>query len=138
MYSKILVALDATGADESLLKHVANLAKSFGSEVVLLHVADGWAARWFGADAVSPEVNKDRAYLERMRAKLMEDGIAAEIELAFGEPADHIIRGIDQHGCDLLAMTTHGHKFLTNALFGVVVDKVRRTVRVPVFLVRAE
>ncbi len=138
MYRKILVALDATDADRGLLKHAAGLAKSFGGSLFLLHVADGWAARWFGEDAVSPEVTRDKEYLEKVRAELAAEGVRAEAELAFGEPADHIIREIEEHGCDLLAMTTHGHKFLANAVLGVTVDKVRRTVRVPVLLLRAE
>lgn len=47
MYKKILVALENGPADESLLPHVMELAKKFGSEILLLHVADGWVARSF-------------------------------------------------------------------------------------------
>ena len=45
MYKKILVALENGRADESLLPHVAQLARLLGSELLLIHVADGWAAR---------------------------------------------------------------------------------------------
>ncbi len=136
MYRKILVALDATGADETILKHVTSLAKTFQSSVVLLHVADGWAARLFGSDAVSAEIKKDQAYLESMQSLLTAEGIHVEVELAFGEPADQIIRWIETRGCDLVAMSTHGHRFISDMLYGSTVDKVRHQVNVPVLLLK--
>jgi len=137
LYKKILVALDATHADLTVLSHVVTIARVCGSEVVLLHVADGWAARLFGSDAVSPEIRKDQAYLKSVQARLAQAGVHAEAELAYGEPADQIVRWIDKCGCDLLAMSTHGHQLFTNILLGMTVDKVRRAVTVPVLLVRA-
>ncbi|HWB59917.1 MAG TPA: universal stress protein [Chthoniobacteraceae bacterium] len=138
MYRKILVALDATDADRAILEHVSALAKALGSKVSLLHVADGWAARLFGKDAVSPEISKDTAYLESVRARLAAEGLDVEAELSYGEPSDEIIRRVGEGGCDFVALTTHGHKFLTNALLGTTVDKVRRMVNVPVLLIKAQ
>ena len=80
MYSKILIALDATEADETILNHVSALARSFDSAVVILHVADGWAARLFGANAVSREITEDKAYLETVRARLAAEGLRVEAE----------------------------------------------------------
>ena len=98
MYHKILIALDATEADETILDHVTTLARSFGSSVVILHVADGWAARWFHEDAVSREIDADKAYLEKVRVRLTEQGLAVETELAFGDPAKEIIKWVDRAG----------------------------------------
>jgi len=137
LYKKILVALDTTNADLAVLSHVVTIARVCGSEVVLLHVADGWAARLFGSDAVSPEIQKDQAYLKSVQVRLAAEGIRTAAELAYGEPADQIVRWIDKCGCDLLAMSTHGHQLFTNVLLGMTVDKVRRAVTVPVLLVRA-
>jgi len=53
MYDKILVTLDGTPTDRAIIEHVKHLAKLAHSRVVLLHVADGWAARTYGPDAVS-------------------------------------------------------------------------------------
>ena len=77
MWQKILVTLDATSADRTILDHIRPLARQFHSRIVLLHVADGWAARTYGPDAVSPEITEDRAYLESVRLELENDGIAA-------------------------------------------------------------
>jgi manganese transport protein len=67
MYRKILVALDNSPADESLLPHITELARRLGSELLLLHVADGFVARSFDQLklAESEEMKADRAYLEK-------------------------------------------------------------------------
>lgn len=137
MYHKILIALDATEADETILTHVAALARSFDSQLVVLHVADGWAARWFGADAVSREVSEDKAYLEKVRGRLAAEGLDVEAELAYGEPADEIVKWVTTRGCDLVAMSTHGHRFISDLLYGSTADNVRHRVDVPVLLLKA-
>ena len=136
MYQTILVTLDATDADNTILEHVRPLAKSFNSKVVLLHVADGWAARTYGPDAVSPEITQDRAYLEGVRNELEADGISAEAELAYGNPPAEIIRWVRERQCDLVAMSTHGHRFLGDLIYGSTADRVRHTVQIPVLLLK--
>ncbi len=136
MYNKILITLDATASDRAIIDHVKELAKTMHSRVVLLHVADGWAARRYGADAVSAEVTDDKAYLEIVRAEFEATGVTADTELAYGEPAEEIIRWVEEKGCDLIAMSTHGHRFLADLFFGTTVHRVRHTVEVPVLLLR--
>jgi len=138
MYNKILVTLDATPTDRAIIEHVKALATVMHSRVVLLHVADGWAARTYGADAVSSEVTDDKAYLEVVRAEFQAAGIAADAELAYGEPAKEIIRWVGKKGCDLVAMSTHGHRFLADVFLGTTVHHVRHNIKVPVLLLRAK
>jgi nucleotide-binding universal stress UspA family protein len=138
MYQTILVTLDATDADRTILEHVRPLARSFNSKLILLHVADGWTARTYGANAVSPEVEQDRAYLAKVQDELRAEGIETESELAFGNPADEIIRWINDKHCDLLAMSTHGHRFFGDVLFGATAHRVQHRVKVPVLLLRAK
>src|SRR5271169_6756674 len=99
MYDKILVTLDATPTDRAIIEHVKKLAKAMHSRVALLHVADGWAARTYGADAVSPEVVEDNAYLTKVRSEFQSVGIHTDAELAYGEPADEIIKWVEKKGC---------------------------------------
>src|SRR5580658_10853845 len=101
MYKTILVTLDGTSTDRAIIKHIKQLAKLLQSRVVLLHVADGWAARTFGSDAVSPEITEDTAYLNRIRSEFQSAGIPAEAELAYGEPSKEILKWVGQKGCDL-------------------------------------
>jgi nucleotide-binding universal stress UspA family protein len=138
MYKKILITLDGTATDRTIIDHVKQLAGVMHSEVALLHVADGWAARQFGADAVSPEIREDTDYLDGVRAEFESAHIAAHSELAFGNPADEIIRWVKEKGCDLVAMSTHGHRGVGDLIRGTTVTKVRHNVSAPVLLLRAK
>jgi nucleotide-binding universal stress UspA family protein len=138
MYETILVTLDGTPTDRAIIEHVKQLAKLAHSRLVLLHVADGWAARTYGPDAVSPEIAEDTAYLERVRAEFQSVGIPAQAELAYGEPADEIIKWVKQKGCDLVAMSTHGHRFLADVFLGATASRVQHSISAPVLLLRAK
>ena len=137
MYHTILVTLDSTPTDRGIIDHVKTLAQVMQSRVVLLHVADGWAARTFGSDAVSPEVTADLAYLKSVRDEFEAAGTPADTVLAFGEPADEIVKWIREKGCDLVAMSTHGHRFLADLFLGTTASRVQHQVKVPVLLLRA-
>jgi nucleotide-binding universal stress UspA family protein len=138
MYNKILVTLDATPTDRAIIEHVKDLAKVMHSRVALLHVADGWAARTYGADAVSPELTEDKGYLEKIRAEFQSAGVTAEAELAYGEPAKEIIKWVETKGCDLVAMSTHGHRFVADIFLGTTANRVQHNISVPVLLLRAK
>jgi len=139
MYRKILVALENSRTDEAILAHIEPLARLMQSELVLVHVADGWVARNLNQLnlAESQEMREDRAYLERVRARFVEAGIPAEVVLLAGEPADAIVRLAQETGADLIAMSTHGHRFLGDLIYGSTARRVRHTVQIPVLLVRA-
>jgi len=138
MYQTILVTLDGTPSDRAIIEHVKPLAKLAQSRVVLLHVADGWAARTHGADAVSPEITEDTAYLEKTRLEFLSSGIAASAELAYGDPVTEIVKWVEEKGCDLVAMSTHGHRFLADVFLGTTASRVQHSIRIPVLLLRAK
>lgn len=138
MYNTILVTLDGTSTDRAIIEHVKQLAKLAHSHLVLLHVADGWAARTYGPDAVSPEISEDTAYLEKVRAEFQSLGIPTQAELAYGEPASEIIKWVKQKGCDLVAMSTHGHRLLADIFLGATATRVRHNIGVPVLLLKAK
>jgi nucleotide-binding universal stress UspA family protein len=139
MYSKILVALENSRTDEAILAHIEPLARMHGSRLLLVHVADGWVARTQDLLnlAESAEMREDRAYLEAVRRRFDEKGIPAETVLLAGEPADEIVRLVAESGADLIAMSTHGHRFLADLILGSTANKVRHVVDVPVLLLRA-
>ena len=138
MYDTILLTLDGTPTDRAIIEHVKELAKLAHSRIVLLHVADGWAARTYGPDAVSPEITEDTAYLERVRLEFQALGIPTQSKLAYGEPDKEIIKWVRQKPCDLVAMSTHGHRFLADLFLGTTATKVRHSISVPVLLLRAK
>lgn len=138
LYEKILVTLDGSRSDRAIIEHVKKLATLAHSRLVLLHVADGWAARTYGSDAVSREISEDTAYLNQVREEFQSAGIPAEAELAFGEPVAEIIKWVEQKGCDLVAMSTHGHRFLGDLFLGTTASRVQHSVSAPVLLLRAK
>jgi len=138
MYKTILVTLDGTPSDRAIIGHVKDLAKITHGKVVLLHVADGWAARTYGRDAVSAEITEDTAYLKKIREEFRDAGVSAEAELAYGEPATEIVKWVRQKGCDLIAMSTHGHRFIADIFLGTTASRVQHSVSVPVLLLRAK
>ena len=139
MYRKILVALENDKADASLLPHVSQLAKLVGAELLLVHVADGWAARNLEqlSLAESEEIKIDRAYLAATAEALRAKGLQVETELAMGNPPQQIIKTAEKQHCDLIAMTSHGHKLLGDLVYGSTIDKVRHNTSVPLLVVRA-
>src|ERR1700690_57119 len=138
MYDTILVTLDGTPSDRAIIEHVKDLAKLAHSRLVLLHVADGWAARTYGPDAVSPEISEDTTYLEKVRAEFESAGIPTQAELAYGEPANEIIKWVKQKGCDLVAMSTHGHRLLADIFLGATATRARHSISAPVLLLKAK
>lgn len=139
MYRRILVPLENTPTDAAILEHVRMLATHCKASVVLIHVADGFVARNFQSLTLreSEEMRADRKYLEECAKSLCELGIDADSVLAGGDPSVEITAAADREGCDLIAMSTHGHRFLKDLLFGSVANEVRHRARVPVLCVRA-
>jgi nucleotide-binding universal stress UspA family protein len=140
MYQRILVAVENSRSDQTILQHVTKLAKLTGAELLLVHVADGWVARNFNQLKLreSDEMKADRAYLQQLSDRLTADGLSVHTKLAMGDPATELIRTAEEQGVDLIAMTTHGHRFLMDLLRGATADRVRHLVRVPVLLLRAQ
>lgn len=140
MYKKILVPLENSPTDATVLTHVRALAEHTGAALVLIHVADGWVARNIEQLQLreSDEIREDRAYLERTLADLRAAGFDADAVLAAGNPADEIAKAATEEGCDLIAMATHGHTGLADVVRGSVANDVRHRSMVPVLMVRMD
>ena len=139
MYRTILIPVENSPADQTILDHIKALARPAGSSLILLHVADGWAARNFEQLnlAESEEIQEDRAYLERRAAELRAEGFSVECVLVMGQPPDEIVKFVQAHQVDLIAMSTHGHRLVGDLLHGSTADKVRHLVDIPVLLLKA-
>jgi nucleotide-binding universal stress UspA family protein len=140
MYKRILVAIENSDADRTILHHIRALARMCEAELLLVHVADGWAARHYDDLKLreSDEMRADRAYLAQLQDTLQREGFAVRTELAKGDPATELIRVSQAEQSDLIAMSTHGHRFLADMVKGTTVDRVRHLVKIPVLLLRAQ
>jgi nucleotide-binding universal stress UspA family protein len=139
MYKRILVCLENSPTDQHIVDHVRELARHTGASLVLIHVADGWAARNIKHLDLqeSEEMREDRAYLDRVAAAFVKDGVNAEALLATGDPAGEIQSAAEREHCDLIAMATHGHRLTGDVIHGSVANAVRHRACVPVLLLRA-
>jgi nucleotide-binding universal stress UspA family protein len=139
MYSHILVAIEHSDADQAVLTHIEQLAALTHARLLLVHVADGWAARHFEDLNLreSQEIKEDRAYLESLCRHLSEQGFETRGRIALGDPATELVKVASEEGVDLIAMSTHGHRFLNDLIRGSTADRVRHRVTMPVLMVRA-
>ncbi|MEW6051926.1 MAG: universal stress protein [Candidatus Zixiibacteriota bacterium] len=139
MYKRILITLENSATDVAVLTHIRPLLKLTGAAVTLTHVADGFVAR--NQEQLnlqdSEEMCDDRECLERVRLELASEGFNVEAVLLQGEPAEKIVELANSIGCDLIAMSTHGHKFFGDLVLGSVANKVRHLTDIPVLLVPA-
>ena len=137
LYKTILVTLEGTPTDRAIIEHVKLLAKAMQSRVVLLHVASGVPAKYHRTDAAGKEVEESKAGLQRVRDELVAAGIKTDAELAYGEPAKEIVKWVKRKGCDLVAMSTHGHQFMADLMLGTTAFRVQHSLSVPVLMLRA-
>jgi len=139
MYKRILIAVEHSAADRTIVDHIQPLARLCGASLLLVHVADGWVARAYDDLKLreSKEIVEDRAYLESLRAELAAAGFTVDVMLAMGDPATEIVRIAETASIDLVAMATHGHRFLKDVILGATADKVRHALKVPVLLLQA-
>lgn len=139
MYAKILVALENGPADQRLLPHISQLARQVGAELLLLHVADGWAARNFDQLqlAESDEMKADSEYLQNVAGQLRLTGLRVETQLALGNPPTEIAKVATASGCDLIALASHGHKLIGDLVHGSTIDRVRHNTTIPLLVISA-
>ena len=141
MYRKILVALDLTAADDALLPHIAQFAMLMKSEMLLVHVADGWVARNFDQLNLSEseEMREDWKRLESTAERLRaETGLPVGTRLALGSPPSQILQVADAENVDLIAMASHGHRLVGDIIRGSTIEAVRHRARVPIIVVPAK
>jgi nucleotide-binding universal stress UspA family protein len=139
MYQRILVPVEHSEYDDVILSHIRKLARTCNdASIVLIHVADGWAARNIRQLDLreSEEMKSDREYIESIADSLETDGFQVEAILASGDPAREIAATATRENCDLIAMATHGHRGIADVLHGSVAHELRHISMLPVLMVR--
>jgi nucleotide-binding universal stress UspA family protein len=138
LYKTILVTLEGTPTDRAIIEHIKMLARAMQSRVVLLHVATGVPAKYHRTDAAGKEIEESKAFLDRVQDEFSAAGIPAEAQLAYGEPAKEIVKWVKKNGCDLVAMSTHGHQLIADLVLGTTAIRVQHSLSIPVLLLRAK
>jgi nucleotide-binding universal stress UspA family protein len=140
MYKTILIPVENRETDQTILRHIRPLARLTNAKLMLVHVADGWVARNYEELKLreSEEMKEDRAYLLSLEQVLRAEGFEVNYILAMGEPSTEIIKLARKEPVDLIAMSTHGHRLISDLLYGSTADKVRHEVDVPVLLLKVQ
>ena len=140
MYKKIIIPLDNSETDKTILIHIRELARLTKARLILVHVADGFAARLQDQLnlADSEEIKDDQAYLDQLCTGLQKEGFKAKAVLVQGkEPVDGILSVAQEEECDLIAMATHGHQFIEDMILGSVADTLRHRTDIPILMIRS-
>jgi nucleotide-binding universal stress UspA family protein len=140
MYKKIVIPLDNSATDETILVHIRKLARLTNAQLILVHVADGFAARLQEQLnlADSEEIKGDQAYLDQVCTVLFNEGFNVRAILVHGkEPVDGILSVAQDERCDLIAMATHGHQFIEDMILGSVADTLRHRTDIPILMIRS-
>jgi len=150
MYKKILVPLDGSKLAECALPYAEEIAKSCGTEeVILVSVTERVQGyRVFDdpsqlqgqrliLEAVGKKQEQAQRYLVRIAKKLTAKGIKVRTEVLFWPPAEAIASYAEQNGADIIVMSSHGRSGPSRWTHGSVADKVFRGSPVPVLMVRA-
>jgi nucleotide-binding universal stress UspA family protein len=140
MYKTILIPVENRETDQTILRHIRPLARLTNAKLMLVHVADGWVARNYDELKLreSDEMKQDREYLLTLEQELRAEGFEVNSVLAMGEPSTEIIKLARTEPVELIAMSTHGHRFISDLLHGSTADKVRHNVDIPVLLLKVK
>jgi universal stress protein A len=147
-FTKIMVTTDFSEAGDHAIGHAFRMAADHGAEVILCHVFEMVVApnplyaQYYPSDLFSPEVRERaaidarNALLERVPKSGPLAGVQHTAVLAYGTPADEIIRAASEQGVDLIVIATHGRTGLKHLFMGSVAERVVRHAPCPVLVVR--
>ena len=137
--NRILCPLDFSEFSHSGLGFAMDLARQFGSTIVLAHVVDARFdyPEWTAQVAMNTSEHLAKSAEEHLKsvAEGME-GVETEIFVTKGIPHSTLIEKTKENDIDLVIIATHGRKGLAHALLGSVAEKVVRSAACPVLTVR--
>jgi nucleotide-binding universal stress UspA family protein len=145
MYKTILVPLDGSERAEAILRHVEDLAKSWGAKVIFLQVVEPIPVA-VGPDGLNPaldqaafaeQLSMAESYLTRVEREFREKGINAKRRVACGTVVGQVLNVAKEEGVDLIAMASHGRSALSRVFYGSVAAGVLHSVDRPLLLIRS-
>jgi len=144
MYKKILVPLDGSELAQRALVQAEQMAKGFGSEIILFEVVP-FMPIYGSPELVTPLIIDEKQresverYLTRIAGELKEKGFKVSTMVKTGQQvALEIIDFAKESGVDLIIMCTHGRSGITRWVLGSVALKVLTRAETPILLIRAK
>ncbi|MEJ6980298.1 Nramp family divalent metal transporter [Pedobacter sp. P351] len=134
-YSSIGIPVDFSINDRNTIRH-ALIQGGKSANYYLIHIVETAGARYHGDEVMDYETQIDTNNLEKYKLNLIELGYKAHILIGYGNAANAIASLTEKNGLDLLVMGAHGHKGISDWIFGTTLDSVRHKVHIPVLIVR--
>ncbi len=134
-YRRIAIAVELAEADENILHFLRRAQLAPEAELVFVHVAESAASRWLGEQSHDSESREDLKALEGLAREFVEQGTRSTVRLGHGDPAREIARIAREERADLLITGSHGHRGLSDVMFGATVSSVRHLVTCPILTV---
>jgi nucleotide-binding universal stress UspA family protein len=142
MLHRIVVGLDGSPLAESILPYVSTLAKGLHADITLLLVnelpdeLDIREHQPVLEQVVQRSEEQAKSYLQKIAQQLGREGLRVQTAVATGDAATEIITCAQRDSAGLIALATHGRSGMQRWLYGSIAERVVRTSRTPVLLVR--
>lgn len=134
-YKKIGITVDFSKNDINTIRH-ALIQGGKGANYVMIHIVETAGARFHGEKVLDHETQIDISNLEKYQLNLKDLGYGAEIAIGYGVAAKAISKLVKTNELDLLVMGAHGHKGISDLIFGTTVDTVRHNVSIPILIIK--
>ncbi len=135
-YKRIGIALEGNkDRDAQIIARALPFLKTMGADILLVNIVQTVAGRFIGGMVADSEAMRMKEYLESMGAVLKDEKFHVTTIVGGGEPEDEIVRIAREYGLSLIVAGSHGHKFLTDLIFGETIDGVRHRSRLPVLAI---
>jgi manganese transport protein len=134
-YKKIGITVDFSKNDRNTFRH-ALIQGGKSADYYLIHIVETAAAKFHGEKVLDHETQSDTDNLEKYQQNLKDLGYQAHIEIGYGTAAKAISELVKAKNLDLLVMGAHGHKGISDLIFGTTVDTVRHNVNIPIMIVK--
>ncbi len=135
LYQRIMVALDFSGADASVMQHALAMGNE-NTEFLFVHIVESATALVFGDETEDLEAEDDGQRLQNFVKKINTFGFKAKTRIGYGNPKQLLPEFARDFQADLLIMGAHGHGWFKDLIFGTTIEKVRHKVKIPVLIVR--
>lgn len=129
------MTVDFSDADEKALNHAFELG-GLEANYTLIHIVETIGAIMYGKNIEDHETQIDRELLSKYKEILTEKGFKVNTQLGYGKPYKAIPKIINAGNFDILVMGTHGHRGLSDLLFGTTVDNLRHEISIPLFIIK--
>ncbi|MHB1177002.1 MAG: Nramp family divalent metal transporter [Daejeonella sp.] len=134
-YNMVGITVDFSKNDRNTIRH-ALIQGGKSAEYYLIHIVETAGARFHGEKVMDHETQSDTDNLEKYKLNLGELGYRAEIAIGYGVAAKAISQIVKSKELDLLVMGAHGHKGISDLIFGTTVETVRHNVNIPILIIK--